>query len=78
MINALFFLIFILWLIYLKDPQQRPTADELLKHKFISGDLDSKPLRDLLLEYKAEVVEEELLDDDAEVRCVIILNQFVY
>ncbi|PNF33494.1 hypothetical protein B7P43_G00558 [Cryptotermes secundus] len=49
-----------------KDPSQRPTADDLLKHPFINCTLDSKPVRDLLLEYKAEVVEEELLDDEAE------------
>ncbi|XP_045782014.1 serine/threonine-protein kinase 10 isoform X2 [Maniola jurtina] len=49
-----------------KDPEKRPTATDLLKHEFVSGDLDSKPLRDLLLEYRAEVVEEELLDDDSE------------
>ncbi|XP_018577649.1 serine/threonine-protein kinase 10 isoform X3 [Anoplophora glabripennis] len=50
----------------IKDPQKRPTCDELLKHPFINCTLDSKPLRDLLLEYKAEVVEEELTDDDPE------------
>ncbi|XP_044258953.1 STE20-like serine/threonine-protein kinase [Tribolium madens] len=49
-----------------KDPQRRPTCDELLKHPFINCTLDSKPIRDLLLEYKAEVVEEELTDDDPE------------
>ncbi|CAB3259442.1 unnamed protein product [Arctia plantaginis] len=49
-----------------KDPEKRPTAVELLKHEFVNGDLDSKPLRDLLLEYRAEVVEEEVLDDDSE------------
>ncbi|CAG4948322.1 unnamed protein product [Parnassius apollo] len=51
-----------------KDPEKRPTASDLLKHDFVSGDLDSKPLRDLLLEYRAEVVEEELLDDDSETK----------
>ncbi|XP_066139058.1 serine/threonine-protein kinase 10 isoform X2 [Euwallacea fornicatus] len=50
----------------IKDPQKRPTCDELLKHPFINRDLDSKPIIDLLLEYKAEVVEEELTDDDPE------------
>lgn len=34
---------------------------------FISGNLDSKPIKDLLLEYKADVVEEELVDEEAEV-----------
>ncbi|XP_046598274.1 serine/threonine-protein kinase 10 isoform X2 [Neodiprion lecontei] len=50
----------------IKDPAARPTADELLKHPFVNRTLDSKPVRDLLLEYKADVVEEELLDEDAE------------
>lgn len=49
-----------------KDPTQRPTADDLLKHPFVSDELESKPVRDLLLEYKAEVVEEELVDDEAD------------
>uniref|UniRef100_A0ABD2VX87 Protein kinase domain-containing protein n=1 Tax=Trichogramma kaykai TaxID=54128 RepID=A0ABD2VX87_9HYME len=49
-----------------KDPQSRPTAEELLKHPFLARTLDSKPIRDLLLEYKADVVEEELVDEDAE------------
>ncbi|XP_017016959.1 serine/threonine-protein kinase 10 isoform X3 [Drosophila kikkawai] len=48
-----------------KDPQMRPTTDVLLQHSFISRDLDAKPIRDLLLEYKAEVVE-EVVDDEAE------------
>jgi STE20-like kinase len=43
-----------------------------LQHPFINCTLDSKPVRDLLLEYKAEVVEEELLDDEAEVRFVYV------
>ncbi|XP_073996948.1 sterile20-like kinase isoform X3 [Rhodnius prolixus] len=49
-----------------KDPTQRPNADDLLQLPFISGELDSKPIRDLLLEYKAEVVEEEVVDDEAD------------
>jgi hypothetical protein len=40
------------------------------QYPFINCTLDSKPVRDLLLEYKAEVVEEELLDDEAEVRSI--------
>jgi len=43
-----------------------------LQCPFINCTLDSKPIRDLLLEYKAEVVEEELLDEEAEVRSVYI------
>lgn len=50
-----------------KDPQQRPTTDMLLSLPFISGNLDAKPIKDLLLEYKAEVVEEEVVDEEAEV-----------
>lgn len=49
-----------------KDPTQRPTSDDLLQLPFISEDLDSKPIRDLLLEYKAEVVEEEVVDEEAD------------
>lgn len=54
----------------IKDPASRPTAEELIKHPFISRTLDSKPIRDLLLEYKADVVEEELVDEEAEVDIV--------
>ncbi|XP_075222408.1 sterile20-like kinase isoform X2 [Lycorma delicatula] len=50
----------------IKDPAQRPTAEDLLKHPFVNRPLDSKPIRDLLLEYKAEVVEEELVDDETD------------
>ncbi|XP_058834945.1 serine/threonine-protein kinase 10-like isoform X4 [Topomyia yanbarensis] len=49
-----------------KDPQQRPSTDVLMGLSFISGNLDSKPIKDLLLEYKADVVEEELVDEEAE------------
>ncbi|XP_018327866.1 serine/threonine-protein kinase 10 isoform X2 [Agrilus planipennis] len=47
-----------------KDPQKRPTCEDLLRHPFINCTIDSKPIRDLLLEYKADIVEEELLTDD--------------
>ncbi|KAJ6632875.1 STE20-like serine/threonine-protein kinase, partial [Pseudolycoriella hygida] len=50
----------------IKDPQHRPTTEDLLLMPFIRGDLDSKPIKDLLLEYKAEVVEEEVVDEEAE------------
>uniref|UniRef100_A0A1L8DKB6 Putative serine/threonine protein kinase n=1 Tax=Nyssomyia neivai TaxID=330878 RepID=A0A1L8DKB6_9DIPT len=49
-----------------KDPQNRPTTDALLNLPFISGNLDSKPIKDLLLEFKADVVEEEVLDEETE------------
>lgn len=52
--------------ILLQDPQQRPSTEVLLQHGFINGNLDAKPIKDLLLEYKAEVVE-EVVDDEAEV-----------
>lgn len=58
-----------------KDPQTRPTADELLKHPFINCTFDSKSIRDLLLEYKAEVVEEELLEED---EVIISYSTFYY
>ena len=47
------------------------------QHPFINRELDSKPVRDLLLEYKAEVVEEEVVDEDAEVRisCFVSSNK---
>lgn len=35
-------------------------------HSFINRELDSKPIKDLLLEYRAEVVE-EVVDDENEV-----------
>lgn len=50
-----------------KDPQQRATTEMLLAMPFINRNLDSKPIKDLLLEYKAEVVEEEVVDEEAEV-----------
>lgn len=51
----------------IKDPQQRPSTEHLLALPFISSNLDSKPIKDLLLEYKAEVVEEEVVDEEVEV-----------
>lgn len=60
----------------IKDPQRRPTCEDLLLHPFINRTLDSKPVKDLLLEYKAEVVEEELTDDDPEVRNLLFFIYF--
>lgn len=34
----------------------------------MNGNIDAKPIRDLLLEYKAEVVEEEVVDEELEVK----------
>lgn len=56
-----------------KDPTQRPECEQLLQWPFINGDLDSKPIKDLLLEYKAEVVEEEVVDEEAEVWILFLL-----
>jgi len=38
------------------------------QHPFVNGNIDPKPIRDLLLEYKAEVVEEEVVDEELEVK----------
>ncbi|ODN06171.1 Serine/threonine-protein kinase 10 [Orchesella cincta] len=50
----------------IKDPHNRPTAQEILHHPFITRATDSKPVRDLVAEFKAEVVEEVMEDDMAE------------
>lgn len=52
--------------ILIKDPTHRPDTDVLLTLPFINRELDPKPIRDLLLEYKADVVEEEVLDEETE------------
>ena len=45
-----------------KDPNQRPTAGELLQHPFVRDAYDSKPILDLLTEFKAEIVEDTITD----------------
>jgi STE20-like kinase len=57
--------------VLIKDPAQRPDTDALIALPFINRDLDPKPIRDLLLEYKADVVEEEVVDEEAEVSLII-------
>ncbi|XP_013774676.1 serine/threonine-protein kinase 10-like isoform X2 [Limulus polyphemus] len=47
-----------------KDPQQRLSAEDLLKHPFIANAVDRKPLIELITEYKAEVFEELTEDSD--------------
>jgi len=46
----------------------------LLQHPFVTRATDSKPVRDLVAEFKAEVVEEVTEDDLAE---VMVLTTFV-
>ncbi|XP_060599497.1 serine/threonine-protein kinase 10-like isoform X2 [Ruditapes philippinarum] len=50
----------------IKDPEQRPTAEELLRHPFISNPPNKKVILDLISESKAEVVEtvEDLTEDE--------------
>lgn len=45
-----------------KDPNQRPTAAELLQHPFVRNAYDCKPILDLLTEFKAEIVEDTITD----------------
>ncbi|CAN8023834.1 unnamed protein product [Ixodes persulcatus] len=51
----------------IKDPNQRPSSEELLKHPFIANSTDRKPLKDLISEYKAEVVEEVTEEQEDEI-----------
>ena len=46
----------------IKDPNKRPRAEELLGHPFVKDAVDPKPILELLAEYKAEIVEEEITD----------------
>ncbi|KAH9363045.1 hypothetical protein HPB48_014173 [Haemaphysalis longicornis] len=56
----------------IKDPNQRPSSEELLKHPFIASCIDRKPLKDLISEYKAEVVEEVTEEQEDEIHDVCI------
>lgn len=63
--------------VLIKDPNQRPDTDALMTLPFINRNLDPKPIRDLLLEYNADVVEEEVVDEEAEV-CIIFYILFIH
>ncbi|XP_051956602.1 serine/threonine-protein kinase 10-like [Xyrauchen texanus] len=47
-----------------KNPETRPTAAQLLEHSFVSSVKTNRPLRELVAEAKAEVMEE--IDDNHE------------
>lgn len=57
----------------IKDPQTRPTTEVLMTYPFVSTPIDPKFIRNLLLEFKAEV-EEEVLDEEAEVNFLFIFS----
>ncbi|KAI1278007.1 Serine/threonine-protein kinase 10 [Halotydeus destructor] len=51
----------------IKDPNQRPTADELLKHPFISSASNNKALIELISEHKADVEEVVTTDNEDDI-----------
>lgn len=61
-----------------KDPNQRPNVDELLKHPFLRDASDKKPLRDLISEYKAEVVEELVTTDQEDELSEVCLRLILF
>ncbi|XP_067934486.1 serine/threonine-protein kinase 10-like isoform X2 [Watersipora subatra] len=42
-----------------KEPDKRLTAAQLLEHEFVKDCTDKRPIRELIAEFKAEVIEEE-------------------
>ena len=61
----------------IKDPNKRPRAEELLEHPFVREARDPKPILELLAEYKAEIVEEEITDlpEDVSFLSVLIIYE---
>ncbi|CAN0091989.1 unnamed protein product [Lampetra planeri] len=49
-----------------KNPETRWSAPQLLQHAFVSDAAAVKPLRELIAEAKAEVMEEEVMDERSE------------
>lgn len=49
-----------------KDPTKRLSADELLEHPFIRDATNCKPVRDLILEFKADIIEEVEVEEGSE------------
>lgn len=70
-----------------KDPNQRPSIEELLRHKFITdvGETEYTSIRHLLTEFKADYVEEvevitvtDTEEDHGEVGFVLLKNFYEY
>ncbi|XP_013403396.1 STE20-like serine/threonine-protein kinase isoform X2 [Lingula anatina] len=54
-----------------KNPEHRMNMEQLLQHVFIKDATDIKPIRDLVAEAKAEVIEEvQDLDEEEEIKAV--------
>ena len=67
----------------IKDPNQRPTIEELLRHKFICdvGEIEFKSICHLVTEFKADYVEEvevitvtDTEEDHGEVSLLLLLK----